>query len=86
MALFDGNIKSKLMIIGEAPGKDEDEQGLPFVGSAGQLLNKMLSAIELERKDIYITNTIPWKLPQNRTPINQEILEFLLFFKGRLKL
>ena len=56
MVLFDGNTKCKMMIIGEAPGKEEDEQGLPFVGSAGQLLNKMLSAIKLERNEIYITN------------------------------
>ena len=86
MALFDGNIKSKLMIVGEAPGKEEDEQGLPFVGSAGQLLNKMLSAIQLERKDIYITNAIPWKLPQNRTPTDQEILEFLPFLQRQIEI
>ena len=86
MALFDGNIKSKLMIVGEAPGKEEDEQGLPFVGSAGQLLNKMLSAIELERKDIYITNTIPWKLPQNRKPTDQEILGFLPFLQRQIEI
>ena len=86
MALFDGNIKSQLMIIGEAPGKEEDEQGLPFVGSAGQLLNKMLSAIQLERKNIYITNTIPWKLPQNRTPTDQEILEFLPFLQRQIEI
>ena len=86
MALFDGNIKSKLIIIGEAPGKEEDEQGLPFVGSAGQLLNKMLSAIQLERNEIYITNTIPWKLPQNRTPTDQEILEFLPFLQRQIEI
>ena len=86
MVLFDGNIKSKLMIIGEAPGKEEDEQGLPFVGSAGQLLNKMLSAIQLEREDIYITNTIPWKLSQNRTPTDQEILEFLPFLQRQIEI
>ena len=86
LVLFDGNTKSKLMIIGEAPGIEEDEQGLPFVGSAGQLLNKMLSAIQLERKDIYITNTIPWKLPQNRTPTDQEILEFLPFLQRQIEI
>ena len=86
MALFDGNLKSKLMIIGEAPGKEEDEQGLPFVGSAGQLLNKMLSAIQLERNDIYLTNTIPWKLPQNRAPTDQEILEFLPFLQRQIEI
>ena len=86
MVLFDGNIKSKLMIIGEAPGKEEDEQGLPFVGSAGQLLNKMMSAIQLDRKDIYITNVIPWRLPQNRPPTDQEILEFLPFLQRQIEI
>ena len=73
-------------IIGEAPGKEEDEQGLPFVGSAGQLLNKMLSAIQLERKNIYITNTIPWILPQNRAPKDQEILEYLPFLQRQIEI
>lgn len=86
MVLFDGNIKSKLMIIGEAPGKEEDEQGLPFVGSAGQLLNKMLSAIQLDRKDIYITNVVPWRLPQDRPPTDQEILEFLPFLQRQIEI
>ena len=86
MVLFDGNVQSKLMIIGEAAGKEEDEKGLPFVGSAGQLLNKMLSAIQLERKNIYITNTIPWKLTQNRAPTDQEILEFLPFLQRQIEI
>ena len=86
MVLFDGNIKSKLMIIGEAPRKEEVEQGLPFVGSAGQLLNKMLSAIKLERKDIYVTNAVPWRLPQDRTPTDQEILEFLPFLQRQIEI
>ena len=86
LVLFDGNITSKLMIIGEAPGQKEDQQGLPFVGSAGELLNKMLSAINLERKNIYITNTIPWKLPQNRKPTDQEILEFLPFLQRQIEI
>ena len=86
MVLFDGNTKSKLMIIGEAPGKEEDEQGLPFVGRAGQLLNKMLSAIQLDRKDVYITNAVPWKPPQNRTPTDEEILEFLPFLQRQIEI
>ena len=86
MALFDGNIKSKLMIVGEAPGQEEDEQGLPFVGRAGQLLNKMLSAIQLDRKDIYITNAVPWRPPQNRTPTDEEILEFLPFLQRQIEI
>ena len=86
IVLFDGNLQSKLMIIGEAPGKEEDEQGLPFVGSSGQLLNKMLSAIQLERKNIYITNTIPRMLPDNRAPTDQEILEFLPFLQRQIEI
>ncbi len=86
LALFDGNTKSKLMIVGEAPGQEEDEQGLPFVGRAGQLLNKMLSAIQLDRKDIYITNAVPWRPPQNRTPTNEEIIEFLPFLQRQIEI
>ena len=86
LALFDGNTNSKLMIIGGIPGQEEDEQGLPFVGSSGKLLNKMLSAIQIERKDIYITNALPWRLPQNRTPTDQEILEFLPFLQRQIEI
>ncbi len=86
LVLFDGNTKSKLMIVGEAPGQEEDEQGLPFVGRAGQLLNKMLSAIQLDRKDIYITNAVPWRPPQNRTPTDEEILEFLPFLQRQIEI
>ena len=86
LVLFDGNTKSKLMIVGEAPGEEEDEQGLPFVGRAGQLLNKMLSAIQLDRKDIYITNAVPWRPPQNRTPTNEEIIEFLPFLQRQIEI
>ena len=86
MVLYDGNLNSNLMIIGEAPGKEEDEKGIPFVGRAGQLLNKMLSAINLNRKDIYITNVVPWRPPQNRTPTDQEILEFLPFLQRQIEI
>ena len=86
LVLFDGNTKSKLMIIGDAPGLEEDEQGLPFVGSSGQLLNKMLSAIHLERKGVYVTNALPWRLPQNRVPTDQEILEFLPFLQRQIEI
>ena len=61
------------MFIGEAPGRDEDRQGLPFVGRAGQLLDKMLKAIELDRTRCYITNMIPWRPPGNRSPTPLEI-------------
>ena len=86
LVLYDGNTKSKLMIVGEAPGEEEDLQGVPFVGRAGQLLNKMLSAIQLDRKDIYITNIVPWRPPQNRTPTDLEILEFLPFIQRQIEI
>lgn len=69
----DGNPEADVMFIGEAPGRDEDRQGLPFVGRAGQLLDKMLLAIGLDRTSCYITNIIPWRPPGNRTPTPHEI-------------
>ena len=77
----DGNINSPIMLIGEAPGKKEDELSKPFVGEAGSLLNKMLSAINLNRKDLYITNVVNYRPPLNRKPDSNEIKrysEFLL--------
>ena len=75
----DGNENANIMLIGEAPGAEEDKIGKPFVGAAGILLNKMLNAINLKREDIYITNIIPWRPPNNRTPTNDEILQCLPF-------
>ena len=72
LVFSDGNPAAKIMLIGEAPGRDEDIQGLPFVGRAGQLLDKMLAAIDLNRESVYITNVIPWRPPGNRTPTPQE--------------
>ncbi|UNE54798.1 uracil-DNA glycosylase [Bartonella machadoae] len=69
----DGTAGSPLMLIGEAPGREEDIQGVPFVGKAGMLLNKILASIGLERKDVYIANTIPWRPPGNRTPTPREV-------------
>ncbi|PRD46001.1 uracil-DNA glycosylase [Phyllobacterium phragmitis] len=68
MCFSDGDPSSDIMFIGEAPGRDEDMEGLPFVGRSGQLLNRMLTAIGLERPNVYIANTIPWRPPGNRTP------------------
>ena len=86
LVLYDGDLQSDLMIIGEAPGKEEDEEGIPFVGRAGQLLDKMLTAIKLERKKVYITNVLPWRPPQNRTPTDQEILDFLPFLQKQIEI
>ncbi|MEO4044799.1 uracil-DNA glycosylase [Hoeflea sp. CAU 1731] len=69
----DGNPAADIMLVGEAPGRDEDRQGLPFVGRAGQLLDRMLAAINLDRESVYITNMIPWRPPGNRTPTPFEI-------------
>ncbi|MCH8685618.1 uracil-DNA glycosylase [Pedomonas mirosovicensis] len=71
--IFDGNPDSGVMIIGEAPGAEEDRQGKPFVGAAGRLLDQMLAAIGLDRDHAYITNVFFWRPPGNRTPTPQEI-------------
>ena len=75
----DGNPESKIMLIGEAPGANEDNEGLPFVGRAGILLDKMLSAIDLDRKKVYISNIINYRPPENRRPTDEEIKRYLPF-------
>ena len=75
----DGNPKSKIMLIGEAPGANEDQEGLPFVGRAGILLDKMLAAIHLDRKKVYISNIINYRPPDNRRPTEEEIKRYLPF-------
>lgn len=69
-----GNPKARLMFVGEAPGIDEDKQGLPFVGAAGQLLTKIIQAMKLKREDVYIANCLKCRPPQNRSPLPTEIL------------
>ncbi|MBC2884766.1 uracil-DNA glycosylase [Ochrobactrum sp. CM-21-5] len=68
LCFADGDPSSDVMFVGEAPGRDEDMEGLPFVGKSGQLLNRMIEAIGLKRENVYIANTIPWRPPGNRTP------------------
>ena len=88
----DGNSAAQVMIIGEAPGRDEDIKGLPFVGRAGQLLDKMFDAIGLSRtgteakNTIYITNVLPWRPPQNRDPEPEEIAMMLPFLERHVQL
>jgi DNA polymerase len=72
LVFADGNPGADLMLVGEAPGRDEDLEGLPFVGRSGQLLDRMLAAIGLDRHSAYIANVIPWRPPGNRTPTPQE--------------
>lgn len=82
----DGNPKARLMLIGEAPGRDEDLQGLPFVGRSGQLLDRMLAAIDLDRSQLYISNILPWRPPGNRTPTSAEIAICLPFIERHIQL
>lgn len=84
--VFDGNPKARVMLIGEAPGKEEDRQGKPFVGPAGQLLDKMLGAIGLDRESVYITNTLYWRPPGNRAPTPEEIATCLPFLERQVEL
>lgn len=72
LVFADGNPEARVMLVGEAPGRDEDFQGLPFVGRSGQLLDRMLAAIGLDRTSVYIANVVPWRPPGNRTPTPQE--------------
>ncbi len=81
-----GSTSARLMLIGEAPGRDEDLQGRPFVGRAGQLLDRMLAAIGLEETGIYITNTVYWRPPGNRTPSPEEIEACAPFLAKQIEL
>ncbi len=81
-----GNPNAQLMLIGEAPGRDEDLQGKPFVGRAGQLLDKMLAAIGFGRDEAYITNVVYWRPPGNRTPTPQEVLACQPFLERQIEL
>jgi DNA polymerase len=82
----DGNPQARLMLVGEAPGKDEDIEGLPFVGRSGQLLNRMLAAIGLDRTSVYIANIIPWRPPGNRDPAPHETQACLPFIRKQIEL
>ncbi len=81
----DGNVDADIVFIGEAPGKNEDLQGLPFVGAAGKFLNEMLQTIDLERKDIYITNIVKYRPPDNRDPLPAEKKAFLPYLQSQLE-
>lgn len=82
----DGSPSGRIMLIGEAPGRDEDEQGLPFVGRAGKLLDRMLAAIGLDRSKVYITNVLNWRPPQNRDPSPEEAAACLPFLHRHIEL
>lgn len=86
MVFADGNPEAKVMLIGEAPGADEDRQGKPFVGVSGQLLNDMLAAIGLSRDTVYISNVIFWRPPGNRAPTDAELAACLPFVERHIEL
>ncbi|MBX3490534.1 MAG: uracil-DNA glycosylase [Parvibaculum sp.] len=86
LVFADGNPQARLMLVGEAPGRDEDLQGLPFVGRAGQLLDRMLAAIGLDRTSVYIVNTLPWRPPGNRTPTPAEHAVCMPFVERHIEL
>lgn len=82
----DGDENAAVMFVGEAPGKKEDEQGLPFVGAAGKFLNEMLASIGLKRKDVYITNIVKYRPPNNRDPLPEEKATFLPYLQRQISI
>ena len=86
LVFADGNPKARLMFVGEAPGRDEDIEGLPFVGRSGKLLDLMLKAIGLDRTQAYIANIVPWRPPGNRTPTPVETQICLPFIQRQIEL
>jgi uracil-DNA glycosylase len=86
LVFADGNPQARVMFVGEAPGRDEDIEGLPFVGRSGKLLDRMIAAIGLDRGKAYIANVIPWRPPGNRTPTPQETQICLPFIQRQIEL
>ena len=86
LVFADGNPKARIMFVGEAPGREEDIEGLPFVGRSGKLLDRMIAAIGLDRSSVYIANVIPWRPPGNRTPTPQETQICLPFIQRQIEL
>jgi DNA polymerase len=86
LVFADGNPQARIMFVGEAPGRDEDIAGLPFVGRSGKLLDLMLAAIGLDRTQVYIANVVPWRPPGNRTPTPQETAICLPFIRRQIEL
>jgi uracil-DNA glycosylase len=86
LVMGDGNIDADIVFIGEAPGKNEDEQGLPFVGAAGKFLNEMLGEAGMDRSDVYITNIVKYRPPNNRDPLPEEKKEFWPYLLKQLQI
>jgi uracil-DNA glycosylase len=86
LVMGDGNLNAEIVFIGEAPGKNEDEQGLPFVGAAGKFLNEMLAQAGMERSDVYITNIVKYRPPNNRDPLPEEKRAFWPYLVKQLQI
>jgi uracil-DNA glycosylase len=86
LVFADGNPQARVMFVGEAPGRDEDIEGLPFVGRSGKLLDRMMAGIGLDRRSAYIANVVPWRPPGNRTPTPQESAVCLPFTLRQIEL
>ena len=86
LVFADGNPAARIMLVGEGPGEQEDRQGKPFVGRAGQLLNRMLAAIGLDRTTVYIANMVPWRPPGNRNPTPDELVQCAPFLHRQVEL
>jgi len=86
LVMGDGNADANMVFIGEAPGKSEDEQGKPFVGAAGRFLNEMLEAAQLKRSDVYITNIVKYRPPNNRDPLPEEKRVFWPYLMRQLEI
>ena len=86
LVFSDGNINSKIMIIGEGPGANEDIEGKPFVGRAGKLLDKMLASIQLDRSKVYISNVVNYRPPENRKPTENEIERYLPYLISHIEI
>jgi DNA polymerase len=86
LVMGDGNPDANIVFIGEAPGRKEDEQGLPFVGAAGKFLNEMLNEAGMERGDVYITNIVKYRPPNNRDPLPEEKAVFLPYLLRQLEI
>ena len=82
----DGNPNAKIMIIGEGPGANEDMEGVPFIGRTGELLDKMLLSINLDRENVYITNVVNYRPPENRNPTKEEIIRYLPYLTKHIEI
>lgn len=86
LVMGDGNVDADIVFIGEAPGKNEDEQGIPFVGAAGRFLNEMLAQADMKREDVYITNIVKYRPPNNRDPDPEEKKAFWPYLLKQLEI